>query len=251
MHKMTGVPKSIVFVVTLVFIASMAIAHFSWINPVKHLARVGETVDVHLSTGHAFPLSEQGPDTKYLNAFIQPPSGDREQIKLVKSEKYLQASVHIEEEGLYTVFFDMDRGIISKTAEGWKSGGTDKYPGAVSSINYYASSLAHIATSSTCYQKSEPLGLKCELTYNLKNKDIILHAFQNGQPLADMEIALLQSGKEESTPLGKTDTSGQLIYSGKKLKGPALFVGTYRKAVPEEKNYKEDFFRSTLYLKLK
>ncbi len=251
MHKMPAASKSIVFVVTLIFFASMAFAHFSWINPVKNLARVGETVDVHLTTGHAFPLSEQSPDTKYLNAFIQPPSGERKLIHPVKSEKYLQASVLIEEEGLYTVFFDADRGIISKTAEGWKSGGTDKYPAAVSSINYYASSLAHIATSSTFYQKSEPLGIKCELTYNLKNNDIILNSFQNGQPLADMEISLLQSGKEESTPLGKTDTSGQLIYSGKKLKGPVLFVGTYRKAMPEEKNYKEDFFRSTLYLKLK
>jgi uncharacterized GH25 family protein len=249
MQKISSTVQKVVVLVISVLFASIANAHFSWVYPLKTIAQVGETVDVQLATGHAFPVSEQGPAVAHLKAFAQPPSGDRKQIKPVQSEKYLLVSVPIEQEGLYTVCFDIDRGIISKTPEGWKSGGTDTYPDAVSSFNYYASSLAHIATSSTFYQKSELLGLKCELTCIIKDKDVILHAFQNGRPLAGMEISLLQSGKEESVPLGKTDASGQLVCTGKKLDGPVLFVGTYRKAALDGKNYKEDYFRSTLYLK--
>ncbi|HHS13319.1 MAG TPA: DUF4198 domain-containing protein [bacterium] len=241
----------IVLLAGFLFFISVVRAHYNWIVPIQTVVEKGETVEVQLTTGHAFPVGEAGPSTEHLKAFVRLPSGEITALEWTEQEKYLQASVHVHENGLYTVYFESDRGIISRTAEGWKSGGIDRHPGAASSMNYYASCLAHIATRPSFYTSSSPIGLKCELTFAVEKKRIVLTALQNGSPVKDTEISLLKPGADQSEPIGKTDSSGQLIFSTKKIKGPVLFIASYQKSVPEGNNYQYDLFRSTLYVELK
>jgi len=225
-------------------------AHYSWIHPLTPIAKPGESVTIQLSTGHAFPESEQAPSRQYLKIWANTPSGKQLALEATEKSNCLQVSYLIGEAGRHIVVCESDRGIISRTPTGWQPGGLDQFPDAKSSMNFYGSALAQITTPEIPGIQSDPVGLKFELTFRLKSDQITLTVFQNLKPFEGASIILVSAGAEKAIEMGITDANGQLTYSVASLKGPVIFTARYEKKAPENANYQRDFLSSTLYLNL-
>lgn len=246
-------PLKIFLIVTILFILSVAsvFAHFTWIHPLVSSAGVGETVSVRISTGHAFPESEQAPSFENLTSFAVSPSGEKISLQFTGDDKFLQASYRVGEQGLHTLYYESDRGIISRTTRGWQPGGKDQHPHATSSMNFYASALAHIYAGDNTPHGSGPINLKFELTFKIENNQIVLVAYRDSQPLEGAEISVVKTGSRNAEPIGTTNASGQLSYPVDALSDKALFVALYSRDAPDGSNYDTDYLRSTLYLNMK
>jgi hypothetical protein len=244
--------KILLSVTIILFLcAATVFAHFTWIHPLVKSVQIDENVTVRLSTGHAFPESEQAPSLEHITSHAVSPSGQRISLQFTEEEYFLQSSYTIGEQGLHTLYFESDRGVISRTTRGWQSGGKDQHPHATSSMNFYTSALSHVYAGDNTPNGSEPIGLKFELTFTIEDSRIVLIAYRDSQPLADTEISVVKTGSRNAEPIGTTNSSGQLSYSRNDLTDEVLFIAQFRRDAPPDSNYDTDFMRSTLYLNLK
>ena len=250
--KMPHLLKIFFSIIVILFLcASSVFAHFTWIHPLLTSVKIGETVSVRISTGHAFPESEQASSMENLTSFAMSPSGEKISLQFNSDDNFLHSSYTVGEEGLHTLYFESDRGIISRTTRGWQPGGKDQHPQATSSMNFYTSALAHIYAGDNTPNGSVPIDLKFELTFKIENNQIVLIAYRDSQPLEGTEISVVKMGSRNAEPIGITNASGQLSYSRDELSEEALFVALYNRDAPDGSNYDTDYLRSTLYLNMK
>jgi uncharacterized GH25 family protein len=231
--------------------ASSVFAHFTWIHPLLQSVQIGENVAVRMSTGHAFPESEQAPSLEYLTSYAVSPSGQKISLQFTEEEYFLHSSYTVGEQGLHTLIIESDRGVISRTTRGWQPGGKDQHPHATSSMNLYTSALSHVYAGDNTPNGSEPIGLKFELTFTIERSRIVFIVYRNSQPLAGAEISVVKTGSRNAEPIGTTDSSGQLSCSRNDLTDEVLFIAQFRQDAPAGSNYDTDLMRSTLYLNLK
>lgn len=250
--KMPRPLKIFLSVIVILFLcASSVFAHFTWIHPLLKSVQIGETVSVRISTGHAFPESEQAPSMEHLTSFAVSPSGEKISLQFNSEDNFLHSSYTAGDEGLHTLYFESDRGIISRTTRGWQPGGKDQHPQATSSMNFYTSALAHIYAGDNTPNGSGPIDLKFELTFKIENNQLVLIAYRDSRPLEGAEISVVKTGSRNAEPIGITNASGQLLYSLDEPSDEALFVALYSRDAPDGSNYDTDYLRSTLYLNLK
>jgi uncharacterized GH25 family protein len=171
-------PFKIFLSVTVIFVlcASSVFAHFTWIHPLLKSVHIGETVTVRISTGHAFPESEQAPSIENLTSFAVSPSGEMISLQFTGNGNFLHSSYMVGERGLHTLYFESDRGIISRTTRGWQPGGKDQHPHASSSMNLYTSALAHLYAGDSTLNGSAPIDLKFELSYKIEHPQDVLRS---------------------------------------------------------------------------
>jgi hypothetical protein len=207
----------------------------------------GEIAFFSLNHGHNFPESEESLDMDYIKAFVVLPSGENIELAPEKQEKSLMILYPVEETGSFFVYFEEDRGVMSRTPRGWQQGGKDMFPEADLSMKYYSSSLVHMRIGEGREVSLSPLGLPFELTGSIKNNVLNAAVFKQKQPVADVEISLV---KEDTEPkvIGRTDKFGMIQYDLHDFKGKMLLIAAYSKEMPAEANYKEDRAASTLYL---
>jgi len=222
-------------------------AHFNWIAPLKLELKKGEIAFFSLNHGHNFPESEESLDMDIIKAFVVLPSGENIELVPEKQEKSLKVLFPVEETGNFSVYFEEDRGVRSRTPRGWQPGGKDKYPDADLSIKYYSSSLVHMQIGKGQEISLNPLGLPFELTGTIKNNILTAAVFKQKQPMADVEISIVKENTEPEV-IGRTDKSGEIKYDLDDFKGQLLLIASYSKEMPEDANYKEDRAASTLYL---
>jgi len=211
---------------------------------------MGETVTVRISTGHAFPGSEHVPSIENLTSFAIAPSGDLVSLQFTEGEQFLQSSYTVGEEGLHTLYFESDRGIISRTTRGWQPGGKDQHPNAATSMNFYTSALAHVYAGESIPNSSEQVDLKFELIYKIEHDRIVLTAYRDSEPFEGAEISVVKTGSRQGETIGTTNDSGELSYSRDELTDELLFIAEYTRDAPDGSNYDTDYLRSTLYLNL-
>ncbi len=235
-------------IVVLLLCVSMVFAHYTWIHPLLKSVQTGETVTVRISTGHAFPESEHAPSIENLTSFAVPPSGENISLQFTEDEQFLQSSYTVGEEGLHTLCFESDRGVISRTTRGWQPGGKDQHPHATTSMNFYTSALAHVYAGDSIPNGSEQVDLKFELIYKIENNRILLTAYRDSEPLEGAEISVVKTGSRQGEIIGTTNASGQLSYTPDRLTDEALFIAEYSRDAPDGSNYDTDYLRSTLYL---
>jgi len=226
-------------------------AHYNWVYLQPPSITIGQTVMVLLASGHHFPNSDMAMAQEHTRAFAESPSGKKIPLILKSSEKSLQGEFIVTESGTYIFYFETNPGVLSKTTKGWVSGGRASHPRALKSIKFYTSSLAYASTENSQKKRVAPMGLTFELTAGFDGNQVILGVFQDSTPVEGAAIALLTPGAHAQT-IGKTDASGELIYTvNQDSVGDFLFITTLRKKMPEESNYQKEILKSSLVLYFK
>jgi hypothetical protein len=223
-------------------------AHFAWLAPAPQTAKVGETVAVLLASGHAFPANSEpvkGIDVKMI---VVDPAGKSAVLIPADKGRGLEAAFKVETEGLYRVVSEYDRGVISRTPEGWKPGGKSKHPNATSTLKSYNSFLCAVKTPGAALKSSAPLGLGFEISWTREDGKLIVLATAKSRPVEAAEISAV-IGSGELKPMGKTDASGRLEFAiPGGFQGPILLMGSVSKAMPAGSDYDAERTSSTHFL---
>ncbi|HPW16813.1 MAG TPA: DUF4198 domain-containing protein [Candidatus Aminicenantes bacterium] len=223
-------------------------AHYTWLSPAPSPARVGETVTVLLSSGHAFPESEEPVRGVELRMTLAGPSGASRALTPKDQGRGPEAAFKVEAEGVYRVAGEYDRGVISRTPEGWKPGGRAEHPGAASVIKAYNSFLCAVRTPAAALGSPEPLGLLFEVSWKVEGRKLVALATAQGKPAEGVEIsAILGSG--EAKPAGRTGRTGRAeIEVPESFKGSILLTGSLSKPMPAGSAYDEERLSSSCLL---
>lgn len=223
-------------------------AHFAWLAPAPQTAKVGETVVVLLVSGHSFPASGEpvkGIDVKMI---VVDPAGKSAVLIPADKGRGLEAAFKVESEGLYRVASEYDRGVISRTPEGWKPGGKSKHPNATSALKSYNSFLCAVKTPGAALTSSAPLGLGFEISWAREDGRLIALATAESRPVEGAEISAV-IGSGDAKPLGKTDAAGRIsIEIPEKFKGPVLLTGSISRPMPAGCDYDAERTSSTHFL---
>jgi uncharacterized GH25 family protein len=215
------------------------------------VAKIGEVVEIKISSGHKFPEGEHAPKSERIKAYVQDASGNKTSLSFVTAHKSLQAPYKVTVDGLHVIYFEVDRGVISRTPKGWQQGGKKQHPKAIQSMNFYTSAFAYMQTTPDAIKETQPIGLKLELTFKMEKEQVIFSSYHNLAPIANVKIFMLRSGEKKSKEIGTTDAKGKFTYSRKDLAtGSVMFIAQYRNKAAKDADYNLDLFRSILFLNL-
>ncbi len=228
--------------------AAAALAHYTWLSPLPSAPKVGETVTVRLASGHAFPAGEGPVSGLDLKMTVFDPSGRAVVVPLADGGRGLEAAFEPGIEGVYRAACEYDRGLISRTPEGWKPGGRTRYPEATGILKSYSSFLFAIGTSGASLRSSAPLGLAFELSWTREEHGFLVRATTKGRPVEGAEIAVI-IGSGEARPAGKTDASGGIaIEIPEAFRGELLLTGSISRPAPTGSDYDEERMSASFYL---
>jgi uncharacterized GH25 family protein len=228
--------------------AVLLFAHYTWLSPVPSTAKVGETVTVLLANGHAFPTSEEPVKGVELKIAVFDPFGKSTALTAADKGRGPEAAFKVETEGVYRVASEYDRGVISRTPEGWKPGGKSKYPNATSVLKAYNSFLCTVGTVAASTGSSGPLGLIFEVSWTREGRKLIVLATARNKPVEGAEISAV-IGSGEAKPMGATDVAGRIAFEiPEAFKGPILLIGSISKPMPAGSDYDAERTSSSCFL---
>lgn len=223
-------------------------AHYTWLAPAPSTVKAGGTVTVLLANGHAFPAAEEPLKGVELKMKAVDPSGRPTVLTVADKGRGPEATFQTGHEGLYRVAGEYDRGVISRTPEGWKPGGRTAYPDASSILKSYNSFLCAVRTSGAALESSAPLGLAFEISWSRNGRKIAVLAAAGGKPVEGAEISVIL-GSGESKPMGKTDAAGRVeIEIPEAFRGPVLLSGSISKPAPAGSDYDAERLSSSYFL---
>lgn len=223
-------------------------AHYTWLAPAPSAVKPGETVTVLLANGHAFPAAEEPLKGVEMKAKVADPAGRTTVLDVADKGRGPEAAFKTGPEGLYRVAGEYDRGVISRTPEGWKPGGRTSHPGASSAIKSYNSFLCAVRTHGTALDSAAPLGLAFEVSWSRTARGIAALATAGGKPVEGADVSIIL-GSGEAGPAGKTDAAGRVeIEVAETFKGPVLLSGSISKPAPAGSDYDAERWSSSYFL---
>ena len=229
-------------------LATAASAHVQWVQVMDEYSELGDTLEIRLGSGHAFPQSEMAEDPAETNAFVITSEGERVALPMMEAEEYLTADYAPAGRGYHVAGFEVDRGVISRTGDGWEEGGKSVWPDAEQSLNYYVSALAGFSVDGIHPTPELPLGLKFELHVRRTGGNVELTVYREGAPAAGVGLRVLGAQEEGWLDLGESDEQGRLTWTlPEDLAQPLLFSATWRNDEPESDDYDADLFRCNVF----
>jgi len=223
-------------------------AHYTWLSPVPSTFKPGETVTVLLASGHAFPAAEQPLKGVDVKAKVADPAGRTTVLEVADKGRGPEATFKTGPEGLYRVAGEYDRGVISRTPEGWKPGGRASHPDASSVIKSYNSFLCAVRTPGTALDSAAPLGLAFEVSWSRTGRGIAVLVTAGGKPVEGADVSIIL-GSGEAKPAGKTGSAGRVdIEIAEPFKGPVLLTGSVSKPAPAGSDYDAERLSSSYFL---
>jgi uncharacterized GH25 family protein len=223
-------------------------AHATWIAPVASPLEVGKSVELQIGNGHAFPRSESALSPQNVQVFAVAPSGAKADLKPVKSGSFLTANYAVRETGMHRFVFVQDRGVMSRTPQGLKSGGRDQNPSATQSMKMYRAAVAYAGTPGADLAVRAPLGLTFEVTPQRTRDSVTLSVVLNSKPVQGAKIRAVLPGQKEQE-LGTTGSDGKFTYrvpSG--LDGPFLLVAAHSEKAVTGATYDNADYSMALHL---
>jgi uncharacterized GH25 family protein len=223
-------------------------AHYTWLSPAPGTVKAGSPVTVLLANGHAFPAAEAPLQGIAIKMKAVDPTGRATALTVADRGRGPEAVFPTGAEGLYRVAGEYDRGVISRTPEGWKPGGRKDHPEATSTIKSYNSFLCAVRTAGAALKSAEPLGLAFEISWARDGRAITVLATASGRPVAGAAIAAI-IGSGEVKPAGQTNAAGRaevLVPEG--FKGPILLTGSISRPAPAGAGYEEERSSSSYFL---
>lgn len=233
----------------LLSLATVLLAHYSWINPLSNPLKPGTSVEIQIAHGHTFPQSEEPMAEAGIEMFAVGPDGARARLHHVRGDKKLVASYKVPAEGFYRFVFVQDRGVMSRTPGGLKKGGRNKNPDAMTSARYYRSGVAYAATAGARLKPPEPLGLEFEIVASPQPGELGIQVLCGGRPCAEADV-VLRTATAEERKLGRTTATGTLKANVNGLKGPVLIEARKTAPAPAKENYDSVNLTTSLYLEL-
>ena len=118
----------VLLVILFLSMSSFAYAHFEWLVPQTWQLEKGGKTRIILAYGHGFPTSEQLIDYSTYSLSMTTPDGDKQTLKPVVKEKWVEAEAQIQQSGIY-LFTSEIPGEISKwvkTIDGYKDSSKEK-----------------------------------------------------------------------------------------------------------------------------
>jgi uncharacterized GH25 family protein len=212
-------------------------AHYTWLSPAPAEAGVGDTVTVLLASGHAFPVAEAPVQGVALTMTVFDPSGKPVALAPQDKGRGPEAAFKAEVAGLYVVAGELDRGVISRTPDGWKPGGKSEHPNAVSAMKSYNSFLCAVRTSGPAPTSAAPRGLAFEISWKREGRRLSALATAANTPVEGAEISVI-IGSGDSKPTGKSDAQGKVgIDIPEGFKGPILVIASLSNPAPAGSDY--------------
>ncbi len=228
--------------------AALLLAHSTWLSPAPSTVKAGETVTVVLLNGHAFPAAEEPLKGIELTAKVVDPSGRTTALEVADKGRGPEATFKTGSEGLYRVAGEYDRGVISRTPEGWKPGGRAAHPDASSVIKSYNSFLCAVRTAGTAPGSAAPLGLAFEVSWSRTAGGIAVLVTAAGKPVEGADVSII-IGSGEANPAGKADAAGRVeIEIAKSFKGALLLSASVSKPAPADAGYDAERLSSSYFL---
>jgi len=222
--------------------------HFAWLSPVSAKAALGDMVTVRMFSGHAFPAGGEPVTGIDLKMTVFPPAGKGLALAPADRGRGLEAAFKAESAGVYRVACEYDRGVISRTPEGWKPGGKSRHPNATDVIKSYNAFLCAVGVSSPVPASGAPLGLKYELVWTRQSRRLTVMALAEGKPVAASEISIV-IGEGDAKAAGKTDASGPSGIEGPEgVRGPILLIGSLSRPMPAGSEYNAERTGATYFL---
>ena len=227
---------------------SSAMAHAQWLLVREPFCTVGDTVVVELGSGHEFPWSEMAEDPEDAAVWAVAPDGTRERLTMTPCQTHLSARHVPGQEGVYRVFFEVNRGVISRTREGWQDGGRDVWPETELCLNYFIGAMTYATVADLVWDGS-PLGLPFEVQIErVESGAVVLRAYRDGSPAEDQEIRLWETGSGFH-PVGRTDAEGRFQLDTHLIKDDFLLIGaTCSRDWEPGDNCDRDMFRFNIAL---
>ena len=228
--------------------AALLFAHYTWLSPVPSTVKAGEPVTVLLANGHAFPAAEEPLKGVEMKAKVADPAGRTTALEVADKGRGPEATFKTGPEGLYRVAGEYDRGVISRTPEGWKPGGRAAHPDAASVIKSYNSFLCAVRTAGTALGSAAPLGLAFEVSWSRTAGGVAVLVTAGGKPVEGAEVSIIL-GSGEAKPAGKTGAAGRVeIEIAESFKGPVLLTGSISKPAPADAGYDVERLSSSYFL---
>jgi hypothetical protein len=226
----------------------MAAAHAQWLLVREPLCSVGDTITVELGSGHDFPKSDMAEAPDEAAVWAVAPDGTRQRLSMNPRETDLSAWYVPGQEGCHRVFFEVNRGVISRTAEGWQDGGRDIWPETELCLNYFIGAMTFVAASDLTLGGT-PLGLPLEVQIDaVEPEALMLRVYRGGASAGDQEIRLWQS-ENGFVSVGRTDTEGRFRLDADLVKDDFVLIGaTYSRDREPGGNCDRDMFRFNIAL---
>lgn len=230
--------------------AALLSAHTAWLAPAPAKVKAGGPVTIIVSSGHSFPVPEEPVKGLDLKMTVIGPDGRTSIVIPADKGRGLEASFPTSAEGLYRATVEYDRGVISRTPDGWKPGGRSKYPAAKTVVKSYNSFICAVRTEKAGPAAPAPVGLAFELSWKTEGGRLVVLATAHGKPVAAAEISAV-FGSGDIKPAGKTDTSGRLVVGiPAGFHGPVLLAGSVSKDMPAGSDYDAERSASSYYFSL-
>jgi uncharacterized GH25 family protein len=232
----------------LVIISSLSYGHLSWIR-IEKASDAGQSVRITVAHGHKFPEGGHQLTPEFVKAFYISQAGEKSLFKFDKSVEGLSGSFKIIKPGVHRFCFVYDRGVMSKTTQGWKAGGKDIYPKGIERMKTVQTGTSLIKTGSGLWGEIVPAGLPVELLPVKFGKEMTLRLLKDTKPYPGVDIILQLPGKDEKL-IGKTDTKGEIKIVLPTEKGEILIGAEFRIDHPAGSVVDRENYASSLYLNL-
>jgi uncharacterized GH25 family protein len=228
--------------------AGAARAHTQWLLADPAACAPGDTVVVELGSGHGFPVSEEAQDPDDAEVLAAAPGAAPAALAMRKAGDGLTARYVPGATGCHRVWFRADRGVISRTPDGWRDGGRSVWPDADMSLNYFIGGMALVRAGDAAWEAS-PLGLPLELQAERADGDAVrLRAYRDGAPAAGVSIRVWRDG-EGFVDAGETGRDGCFVLEpGLSPGAPRLIGATHARDLPPGADWQRDLFRFNLTL---
>jgi uncharacterized GH25 family protein len=229
-------------------ISSLSYGHMSWIR-IEKTGDAGESFKITVAHGHKFPQGEERLSAEFLKIYYVSESGVKSPFNFEKPAAGLSGLFKVVEPGIQRFSFIYDRGVMSKTTQGWKTGGKDKYPKAIGRIRTVQTGTSLLKTGSTAWNEIAPVGLPVELLPVKFGKEITVSLLKDGKAYAGADIIIQLPGKDEKA-VGKTDSKGEIKIVFPVEKGEILIGAEFRIDNPAGSEVNRENYAASLYLNL-
>ena len=118
----------------LLAMPALLLAHFTWLAPESPELAAGRPYRLRIGHGHEFPASEAAVDATQVRALVIDPRGERAEVAARREDKAVVLEWTPRQKGLHVFAFTQDRGEVSRTPSGVKSGGRDRNPDAATAF---------------------------------------------------------------------------------------------------------------------
>jgi len=245
---MNKVFKILSIAAIFMIISSLSYGHLSWIR-IEKTGDAGQSVRITVAHGHKFPAGGHQLASEFVKAFYISEAGEKSPFKFEKSAKGLSGSFKIIKPGVHRFCFVYDRGVMSKTTQGWKAGSKDMYPKAIERMKTVQTGTSLIKSGGGAWGEIAPAGLPVELLPVKFGKEMTLRLLKDSKPYPGADIILQLPGKDEKL-IGKTDAKGEIEIVLPTEKGEILIGAEFRIDHPAGSEVNRENYAAALYLNL-